>query len=481
MPACAVRGCSSSSTSGNVSLFKFPDQLDLKAKWLKAINREGLKVDSHKVCELHFESDRVLRYATTSRLRFESVPTLKLEFTKNWHNDHSYSGNIQTPKKPKRKAEDHIPIFSEKVIVLAANSSSVVSEPTVYVETIDPVQHRFYEDYRCLKENCEILLSENRQLLDQLSREKVQRQNLERAKNEMEEQIAVLRAENKNLRAKLEEQNTLQGKFGKFFHEDQMRRIIDGGKTHWSNETIRDAIGLRYSCGSGYRTILQTGFPFPSESTLFRRTRSIRSTPGILYDVITMLKSKTDCLNIFERQAGILFDEMAVAPGCFYDKKLGSFTGHVTLPGHEGTATKALVFLLVGVSSRFKQVVAYHFAPSSTQGAVYDTILTELITLLEGINFNILFVTREFETILSLNFLLFYIIYKIKRIINLTALHKLSFSTPIPTLAINYISILPFLTKTNNNMYLLSCNLTEKVVRQQISFQILKNCGHHIE
>ena len=295
--------------------------------------------------------------------------------------------------------------------MLATNSSSFTSEPTVYVETIDPVQHLFYEEHRCLKENCEALLSQNRQLLDQLCKGQVQRQNWERAKSEMEEQIAILRAENKNLRAKLEEQNALRGKFGRIFHEDQMQHIIDGGRRHWSNETIRDAIRLRYSCGYGYQTMLQMGFPFPSKSTLIRRTQLISFTPGILYDIITMLKSKTDCLNVFQRQAGILFDEMAIAPGCSYDRKLDSFTGHVTLPRHEGTATKALVFLLVGVTSRFKQVVAYHFAANSTQGAVYDTILTELITLLEGINFNILFVTRKFETILSLNFQLFYILF----------------------------------------------------------------------
>ena len=39
--------------------FKFPEELDLKAKWLKAIGWEGLVVNSHKVCELHFESGRV--------------------------------------------------------------------------------------------------------------------------------------------------------------------------------------------------------------------------------------------------------------------------------------------------------------------------------------------------------------------------------------------------------------------------------------
>ena len=64
----------------------------------------------------------LLHYATTSRIRFESVPTLKLEFTNDPHNDHSYSGNIQTLKKFKRQIEDDIPVSKEKVIVLATNS-----------------------------------------------------------------------------------------------------------------------------------------------------------------------------------------------------------------------------------------------------------------------------------------------------------------------------------------------------------------------
>ena len=88
---------------------------------------------------------------------------------------------------------------------------------------------------------------------------------------------------------------------------------------------------------------------------------------------------------------------MAIAPSYCYDRKMDTFVGQVTLPQHEGIATKGLVFLLVGLSTRFKQVVAYHYSGNSTDGAVYDGILNELIILLEGINFNVNFITREFE------------------------------------------------------------------------------------
>ena len=100
----------------------------------------------------------------------------------------------------------------------------------------------------------------------------------------------------------------MSGKLKKLFNPDQIRRIGEGGKCQWSKETVQDALRLRYTCGSGYQNVLKAGFPYPSESTLFRRIRSITFKPGILYDTINMLRAKADCLNNFERHVGIVFE-----------------------------------------------------------------------------------------------------------------------------------------------------------------------------
>ena len=66
-----------------------------------------------------------------------------------------------------------------------------------------------------------------------------------------------------------------------------------------------------------------------------------------------------------ETLCSLVLDEMSITPGCQWDVKSDSFIGAITLGSQEaarGTkATKCLVFLLAGLSVRWKQVVYYHF------------------------------------------------------------------------------------------------------------------------
>ena len=59
----------------------------------------------------------------------------------------------------------------------------------------------------------------------------------------------------------------------------------------------------------------------------------------------------------------IVLDEMSISAGTFYDASTNTIIGNVTLPDHDASifATHSLVFMLAGIASRWKQVVAYYF------------------------------------------------------------------------------------------------------------------------
>lgn len=60
-----------------------------------------------------------------------------------------------------------------------------------------------------------------------------------------------------------------------------------------------------------------------------------------------------------------MLDKMAIVPKIEYDGSTGSVRGYTTLPvpGAPGKvlATKVLVFMLGGLTSRWKQVVGFHY------------------------------------------------------------------------------------------------------------------------
>lgn len=61
-----------------------------------------------------------------------------------------------------------------------------------------------------------------------------------------------------------------------------------------------------------------------------------------------------------EKLCSITLDEMAIEPKLEYEKSSGKIYGSVDLPGHVGKACHALVFMLCGISTRWKQTVAYY-------------------------------------------------------------------------------------------------------------------------
>ncbi|XDV41529.1 hypothetical protein PO909_010389 [Leuciscus waleckii] len=143
---------------------------------------------------------------------------------------------------------------------------------------------------------------------------------------------------------------------------DQIRALGQEKKKgiRWGKETIKKAIQIQFTAGSTvYKTLQQMQIPLPNIRTLQRRMQHVKLEPGVLGEVFEMLRLKAGGMSEMERECVLSLDEMSITPGVELHVGTGKLFGNIMLPDHEGQATHALVFMLAGVTTRWKQVVVY--------------------------------------------------------------------------------------------------------------------------
>lgn len=190
----------------------------------------------------------------------------------------------------------------------------------------------------------------------------------------------------------------LKDKVTKVFNENQLESLSRGTNRgmKWSNETIKKALQLRFSCGStGYNVLLQQQQPLPSLRSLRRRIEFIHMEPGILGEVFSFLQVKVSAMKPEERECCLTLDEMCIQPGLQYDQSSSCLRGDVTLPGHSGVATHALVFMLGGITTRWKQVVAYYFTGNSVEGETLKPVVLDILQRAKDVGLHISTVTSD--------------------------------------------------------------------------------------
>lgn len=96
-----------------------------------------------------------------------------------------------------------------------------------------------------------------------------------------------------------------------------------------------------------------------------------------------------------ERHAVLMLDEIQLSSGLAFDQTTGTVIGRPTLPladgslPHAAVATHGLVFMLGGVTQRWKQTVAYHLTGNSFSSAAVQEQLIEIIQECETIGVRI--------------------------------------------------------------------------------------------
>ncbi|XP_040073957.1 uncharacterized protein LOC120846302 [Ixodes scapularis] len=130
----------------------------------------------------------------------------------------------------------------------------------------------------------------------------------------------------------------------------------------WFVQTAKRALQMKFASGTtGYELLRTLGYPLPSATTLLRRMQSFYSLPGILGEVFDILKRKAYAMEEAERDCVFFLDEIEIEPGIADDQAEDCFLGSMILPKKNDDANRALVFMLGGLTSRWKQVIAYHF------------------------------------------------------------------------------------------------------------------------
>ena len=166
----------------------------------------------------------------------------------------------------------------------------------------------------------------------------------------------------------------------------------------WSTETIRTAFQIRFLTGvHGYQFVRGLGYPLPSYRTLCDRVQHAEFHPGIQYDIVSWLSDKIQGMRDQEKDVVLMLDEMQVSKQLEYDKGLNKFLGLVSndvmLPTASSSssvplASHALVYMIRGITSNWKQVVAYYLTGVSVSGDVLWKLTKNLVQLLgnKGIN-----------------------------------------------------------------------------------------------
>ncbi len=164
----------------------------------------------------------------------------------------------------------------------------------------------------------------------------------------------------------------------------------------WSNDTVKKALKLRFAAGStGYKALQDLQIPLPGIRILQRRMQAVRFEPGVLTEVFDFLKLKASGFTDLERKCVLTIDEMAIISSVELHTLSGKLYGDVTLPGHTGVATHACVFMLAGNTTRWRQVVAFHFSGNSTNGAVYRPITSEIIQRASSTGLHVMNITTD--------------------------------------------------------------------------------------
>ena len=86
---------------------------------------------------------------------------------------------------------------------------------------------------------------------------------------------------------------------------------------------------------------------------------------------------------------------MSITASIEYDTSISQFIGTVNLPNQSGQATHGLVFMLAGVSSTWKQIVAYHLTGNKTDGTVFGKIILEIIEKAADAGLHVTAVTND--------------------------------------------------------------------------------------
>nr|XP_054929134.1 THAP domain-containing protein 11-like [Dermacentor andersoni] len=363
MPGCCVPQCSNHSRNG-WRMFHFPRDPKRRLLWLVRVKRDKWQpTNSSCVCSAHFEASSFEQNRADGwkKLKPNAVPTV-FPFKE-----------LPKERRPPRERNAHVPaLFSDDA---AAHNSSrevrnVLPSTTQEFSPADSSSDGEINERLAATETNNAngqLTSTPRDARLQETAIVTATQPLDSEAAELRKKIADLTAANNKLRQhhneskntvkklqmqvrKLQKEATNFSRNTKFLNEDQIRALSRNNNhgNSWSAQTVKQGLKIKFACGTtGYETLRKIGYPLPSSRTLARRIQGLKFLPGILHEVIDVMRSKAEGMEDVEKDCVLFLDEMEIAPGFELDRGEDVLLGGTTLPSKpEEPANHALVFML---------------------------------------------------------------------------------------------------------------------------------------
>ncbi|CAL8129621.1 unnamed protein product [Orchesella dallaii] len=197
--------------------------------------------------------------------------------------------------------------------------------------------------------------------------------------------IKELKTTIKNLRHRLKI-NTIQTKTRKtkkssMFSPAQKKKLAGQKRVNWKTNDIVKALSLRSVNQKAYETArLQYNLPLPAPRTLRRWVHRFTCSPGLLHDVIEIMRDYGSDLDIMSRLCALSFDEMSSDSRFIVDPVSDKIVSH----------SKVQLVMARGICEKWKQPIFYDFdAPMTTE------ILESIIIALESAGFPVVSVTCD--------------------------------------------------------------------------------------
>ena len=165
----------------------------------------------------------------------------------------------------------------------------------------------------------------------------------------------------------------------KFFWEQQMR-LLQTNKMgrRYHPQVIRFALSIHCKSPSAYREIRESGaLILPSERVLRDYKNYFKPGAGITKENIEELKEKTSTYTGIQQYVAVVMDEMKIQENLVFDKSSGELIGFIDLgdplttfanvnEDSDPIASHALAFLVRGLATHLKHIVAYFFTGNVT-------------------------------------------------------------------------------------------------------------------
>ena len=204
-----------------------------------------------------------------------------------------------------------------------------------------------------------------------------------------------------------------------FFRSQMYSSLRKPRGFRWPNDVMLLFLQLHYKSTAAY-SFLSGKFSLPSHSTLLKFVnKSVgRMDPGFSTTMLNIARLRSTELSVQDRQCALVFDEMSLKCELSYNK----VTDHIIGYTDKGQlATHALVFMLRGLHTKWKQAIAYYLTHTTVSAKDLAELITVCIQKLDGVGLHIRCVVCD------------------QAATNISALRQLGFREDVPQLTVERI------------------------------------------